>query len=345
MNVDGISQRGGAQGLPVLRATEFVVSNGANLGDPVAHASELILDDLYTLDPDARRLRLTLEIADQSSNFTIAAGTQVGRPGAALHLDCCATFMAPDGSIVEALILVELDRDDMIAGTFVMQLADLRPRTEYALVAVDTETARQKFAALACVSFTRGTRITMADGAQRPIEDIRPGDSVLTRDSGAQTVRWVGQQTVRASGAFAPITIAPGALNNEGPLKLSPNQRLFVYQREDTLGAGRSEVAIKAEYLVNGETVTRGNGGFVEYFQILFDAHEFIFAEGIATESLALDTRTGPALPREIRAKLTAAEAGRPRRAPLARPRPVDLPEGMLDSAIAADVLRKASAH
>ncbi len=58
---------------------------------------------------------------------------------------------------------------------------------------------------------------------------------------------------------------------------------------------------VKAELLVNGDTVTRGDGGFVDYYQILFDNHEFIFAEGIATESLTLDVATSPALPREVR--------------------------------------------
>ncbi|MEL7117662.1 MAG: Hint domain-containing protein, partial [Pseudomonadota bacterium] len=107
------------------------------------------------------------------------------------------------------------------------------------LVWAEPQLARAKFAELACVSFTRGTRITLASGAQCPIEDIRVGDRVLTRDNGVQEVRWVSQQTVRATGAFAPIVISKGALNNARELRLSPNQRLFVYQRTDRLNAGQ----------------------------------------------------------------------------------------------------------
>ena len=34
-------------------------------------------------------------------------------------------------------------------------------------------------------------------GAQRPVEELKPGDRVLTRDHGGQPVRWIGTQTVR----------------------------------------------------------------------------------------------------------------------------------------------------
>ncbi len=338
MSILGFKDRTGAKGLRVIRAADFSVSNGANLGDPVADATEMMLDDIYQLTPDTRLWRLALDPVEGLSHLSIAKGSQLGTIGAEVHLDCCVTLMAPSGAIVEALVLVEIEpANPLISATYLLPLADLRPKTDYALVNVDTETARARFAGLACVSFTRGTRITIATGEQRRIEDIAVGDRVLTRDNGIQQVRWVGQQTTRATGAFAPIVIAKGALNNANELRLSPNQRLFVYQREDRLHAGQAEVMARAELLVNGDTVTRGQGGFVEYYQILFDAHEFIFAEGIATESLTVDNATSPALPQDVRKKLGLV------RAAVNRPSPVDLTEGMLDSAIAADVLRRAS--
>ncbi|MDJ0626970.1 MAG: Hint domain-containing protein [Rhodobacter sp.] len=341
MSIEGIDCQPTAQGLRVFRAADFRVSNGANLGDPVADATEMMLDDIYQLDPNARSWRLSVSAADGLSHLTVAEGAQLGSVGAEVHLDCCATFMAPDGAIVEALVMIELEPGtQMIAATYLLPLADLRPRTDYALVTVDTDAPRAKFAGLACVSFTRGTHIAMASGEQRRIEDLRIGDRVLTRDNGIQEVRWIGHHTVRATGAFAPIVLAPGAMNNYNELRLSPNQRLFIYQREDRLNAGRSEVVVKAELLVNGDTVTRSDGGFVDYYQILFDNHEFIFAEGIATESLTVDTRTSPALPREVQDKLGITPATRGARN---RPDPFDIGEGMLDSAIAADILRRAS--
>jgi len=107
----------------------------------------------------------------------------------------------------------------------------------------------------------------------------------------------VSQTTLRAVGDFAPVVITKGALHNENDLVVSPDHRLFIYQRQDKLGAGRSEVLIKVKHLINGDTVYQRNGGFVDYFQLLFDDHQIIYAEGIAAESLLINQRTRAALP------------------------------------------------
>ena len=290
-----------AQSLSVYRSCAFRAIDGANLGDPLGHAEDLNLGDIYMLAPRTPRPRIALTPTPQPGRLAIAPDTECGRVGAALHLDACATFMTPDGSTVEALTLVELNADSAtIAEVYLFPLARLRPRVAYSLVALDKTAALARFAETACVSFTRGTHITLASGRQVPIEDLVPGDAVLTRDHGPQKVRWIGQQTVRATGAMAPICIRAGALNNDNDLIVSPNHRLFVYQRQDALNTGRAEVLIKAKYLLNDDTVTRTDGGFVDYFQILFDRHEIIYAEGIAAESLMVDTRVRPALPADL---------------------------------------------
>lgn len=298
MTTDQQTGHAPAHSLSVHGADDFRVVDGANLGDPLGHAGELIAGDVYMLRAGARRLRMALAPTAQPGRLAVAAGTECGQIGAPLHLDSAATFMTPDGSTVEALVLVELDPEDStIAGVHLFPLARLRPKVGYSLVALDPQGALARFAETACVSFTRGTRITMATGRQTPVEDLAPGDAVLTRDHGPQKVRWIGQQTMRATGALAPIRILAGTLNNDRDLVVSPNHRLFIYQRRDRLNAGRSELLIKAKLLLNDDTVTRTDGGFVDYFQILFDRHEIIYAEGIATESLMVDTRTRPALP------------------------------------------------
>ena len=45
----------------------------------------------------------------------------------------------------------------------------------------------------------------------------------------------------------------------------------------------------------------RHDGGFVDYFQLLFDEHQIIYAEGIAAESLLIDPRTLAAVPEDVR--------------------------------------------
>lgn len=43
--------------------------------------------------------------------------------------------------------------------------------------------------------------------------------------------------------------------------------------------------------------MVRESGGFIDYFQLLFDEHQIIYAEGIAAETLLVDLRTQSALP------------------------------------------------
>ncbi|HHL20857.1 MAG TPA: Hint domain-containing protein [Aliiroseovarius sp.] len=291
------------QQLQVYPARAFRVAHGVNLGDPFGIAPELEPEDVYELSPDARLARLA--VAQTETGLMVAEGSELGQAGAPLYLDHLATLMATNGEVVEVLAMVETDPGGMIAAQYVLPFTPLSPGTGYALVTIDRDAAPARLAQMACVSFARGTHITMGDGRQVKVEDLRPGDRILTRDSGKQELRWIGQQTLRATGAFAPITLAAGALNNSGELTLSPNHRLFVYQRTDQIGAGQSEVLVRARDLVNGTTVIQSEGGFVDYFQLLFDKHEIIYAEGIASESLFIDPTIRPALPGDLPASLT----------------------------------------
>ena len=295
---DHLAATAPVQHLQVYPARAFRVAHGVNLGDPFGIASELEPEDVYELSPGAQLARLAL--AQTGTGLMVADGSELGRAGAPLHLDHLATLMGTNGEVVEVLAMVETDPGGMIAAQYILPFTPLATGTGYALVSVDRDAAPARLAQTACVSFARGTHITMGDGRQVPVENLRPGDRILTRDSGKQELRWIGQQTLRATGAFAPITLAPGVLNNTGPLTLSPNHRLFVYQRTDQLGAGQSEVLVRARDLVNGSTVVQTEGGFVDYFQLLFDKHEIIYAEGIASESLFIDQSIRPALPNDL---------------------------------------------
>ena len=52
------------------------------------------------------------------------------------------------------------------------------------------------------ICFTAGTRILTPHGP-RPVEDLRPGDLVITRDNGPQPLRWTGRREVVGHGDFA----------------------------------------------------------------------------------------------------------------------------------------------
>jgi hypothetical protein len=274
--------------LPVYLSGVMQVVHGVNEGDDLSFADELVPDDIYWFSGAAQLMRLSLESCPDGVTI-VSSQTAQGEPGATVFLDSCVTFMSPDGSTTDMLVLVEVGQDGAVNEVYALPLAPLTPRTDYQLVGIDTRTAHRKLQDLACVSFTRGTLITLASGRQSPIEALSVGDRILTRDDGAQQIRWIGNSIVRATGDFAPIVIRAGALSNTNDFVVSPDHRLFIYQRVDALDVGRKEVLVRARHLINGDTVFVQEGGFVEYFQLLFDSHQIIYAEGIAAETLLLD--------------------------------------------------------
>ena len=135
------------------------------------------------------------------------------------------------------------------------------------------------------ICFTPGTRIATPRGA-RPIETLRPGDLVVTRDHGLQPIRWIQSRTVPAIDRFAPIRIRPNVLTGqESDLLVSPQHRMLFQGYSAELLFGETEVLVSARHLVDNKAVTREEGGMVTYIHMMFDQHEIVFAEGAATES------------------------------------------------------------
>ncbi|MBW6416868.1 Hint domain-containing protein [Celeribacter sp. PS-C1] len=134
------------------------------------------------------------------------------------------------------------------------------------------------------ICFGKGTRIATPSGA-RAVEDLKPGDLVLTMDNGVQPLRWVGAREVPAVGRFAPIEIKAGALNNDRDLIVSPQHRMLLNTWRSQMLFDTSEVFAAAKHLVNGTTIREARGGMVTYYHLMFDRHEVIFAEGAPSES------------------------------------------------------------
>ena len=134
------------------------------------------------------------------------------------------------------------------------------------------------------ICFTTGTRIATPLGA-RLIEDLEPGDLVLTMDNGPQPLRWVGKRTVPAKGNLAPIRFQSGSIGNSADLLVSPQHRVLHQGSRSELLFSHSEVLIPAKHLVNGDTVTQEVGKSVTYVHIMFDEHQIVFAEDAPSES------------------------------------------------------------
>ena len=282
------------QCLSVYKASDFHIVGGVNLGDSLSFAEDLILDDTYMLAANAGLHKLSIAPTDAGLRIDVK-GNQ-GDASNQLFVDCCLTLMSQNGQTVEAIVLVEVNSENLAVSIYLLPFAPFKDKTKYVLIKIDRETAETKLSRLAYVSFAKGTQITLPTGEMKPIEELKAGDQLLTRDAGLQKIRWIGHSTMRATGAQAPVLIKAGVLQNENDLVLSPDQRLYVYQQDDLLGTARAESLVRAQHLVDGKNVIWLDIGYIDYYQLLFDQHQIIYAEGIAAESLLFDHRTQPSL-------------------------------------------------
>ncbi len=275
----------------IFAAQDLRVTWGINEGDPMGAPEQAALGDIYQLSETARPRAITLTLdpslsilADDSPTAPLGAGTPVTPLG-------LMRMMAADGDAIDLILF-------KIAGQyFVLPLSPFRPGLGYALIDVDVSDPGLRLTQIVQGCFASGTRITMGDGTLRRIEDLAPDDMVLTRDHGAQPLRWVGKVTLRAYGAFAPVSFAAGTMGNLGVLSVAPLQRIFLYQRGDRALGTRAEVLVQAQYLADGDHATRREGGFVTYHALAFDSHQIIYAEGVPVESLLVSRATIARLP------------------------------------------------
>ncbi len=149
--------------------------------------------------------------------------------------------------------------------------------------------------------FVAGTRIETVNGP-RQVEFLEPGELVLTQDYGPQPLRWIGRRRVEAKGKFAPIYIAPNTFGQHGAVAVSPLHRILVRDCVSELLFGEAEVLVAARDLVNDRTVRPVYGGSVEYVHLLFDDHQVVYSDGLASESF----HPGPQASRSLEAEMVA---------------------------------------
>lgn len=147
------------------------------------------------------------------------------------------------------------------------------------------------------VCFTQGTLIETPHGP-RPIETLCKGDAIVTQD-GVARIRWAGSRKYGAAALSAnpkllPVRICAGSLGRGLPrqdLQVSRQHRMLISSKIVERVIGTTEALISAIRLTEipgiyvDESVEE-----VEYFHILFERHEIVFAEGAPSESLF----TGP---------------------------------------------------
>ncbi|WP_444451469.1 Hint domain-containing protein [Rhodobacter capsulatus] len=140
--------------------------------------------------------------------------------------------------------------------------------------------------------FTPGTLIETKRG-RVPVERLRLGDRVLTRDNGYQAIRWIGRRGLKTADLAAapqlqPVRIAAGSLGEglpETDMLVSPQHRMLISGARAELLFGEAEVLAAAAHMVGLPGITRVQRDEITYLHLMFDAHEIIRAEGAWTES------------------------------------------------------------
>lgn len=288
----------------VFAGADFRVISGANLGDTLDLAVEAVAGDIYHLSPEAEPRRLLLDRTG-GRDMTIAQGSAVGAPGDRVRLLERLILMTPEGDACDLVLLEHAPAGGKVA-IWALPLSPVAARTPYTLVQIEQNPDPVRLSDLICISFGAGTRISLSDGRQVPIESLRPGDRVLTRDHGPQPLRWIGRATLRGTGSLAPVVITSGALGNEGDLVVGQHHRIFIYQHRRSALTEMPELLVQARYLVDGERVILRPGGFVDYYALAFDRHEIVYAQGIPCESLMVTELTVARLPEALATELQA---------------------------------------
>lgn len=148
------------------------------------------------------------------------------------------------------------------------------------------------------ICFCRGTLIQTEHG-DLPIEKLAVGMKVKTLDNAFMPIRWIGSRRLgfenfARNPSLSPVCIRAGALGESLPkrdLMVSPQHRLLLRSHIVEKMTGAPEALIAAKHLLTIEGVDQAVGlDGAEYWHLLFEGHQIIYAEGTPAESL----HTGP---------------------------------------------------
>ena len=140
--------------------------------------------------------------------------------------------------------------------------------------------------------FTPGTLIATPRG-EVPVESLRPGDHVITRDNGLREIAWTGSKTLdhlalQANPHLQPVLIRQGSLGNglpERDMMVSPNHRMLVANDRTALYFDEHEVLVAAKHLIGARGVMALQSAGTTYIHFMCSRHEVVLANGAWTET------------------------------------------------------------
>ncbi len=162
-------------------------------------------------------------------------------------------------------------------------------------------------ARLSPTGLTVGTALMTMDG-ERYVEDLKPGDRVLTKDYGAQKVKCIAFRDVdlTVSPERAPVLVhanAFGAQLPSRPVFLAPDQRIALRHRMFDQFFGAREVLVSARDLIGRDAVTPVEGlTSITYVSLVFARHQLLYCGNLAVD-------LGPFAGVSTRPSLSASDA------------------------------------
>jgi hypothetical protein len=299
-----------AQDFTIYTGIQFSLVHGSNYGGPLSSKADLYLDDVYRLKTKAQPTRLTLQTAATGRRHRVAPHSPIGAIGAAVHLDCQITPISDAGHTFDALIFVEVELGE-IKQVYLSAFAMLKPDTDYRLIGIDRHVDPAKLVELHDPVFYPGTQITLTNGSPCAVEDLTPGQKILTHDFAEQKVSCVEIKTQRTQGKNRPIRISKSHFGTDQDLIISAEHRILCLQTNGSYG-GRF---LKAKDLCNGTAIDWVAAGFVDCVQIRFATEHVILANGIEVQphmgGADLESETSEKLTRAVQSASHPAKPGR----------------------------------
>ncbi len=154
------------------------------------------------------------------------------------------------------------------------------------------------------VCFAAGTTIRTPRG-EVPIEELQVGDLVCTLDHGPQPLRWIGRREVgreelAADPRLRPVLIPRGLFGASRDLLVSRQHALLIDADHLARALHLAEARGLPARIAHGKRQ-------VTYIHLMFDAHQIIFGNGVASESFYPGTSALEMLAPAARATMMAA--------------------------------------
>lgn len=126
-----------------------------------------------------------------------------------------------------------------------------------------------------------------------PVEDVKVGDKVITRDNGFQEVVWVGHKqvtprTFTESPELKPVRVRKGALGNglpERDMIVSPNHRILLSTPDGSLYIDQPEALVAAKHMIGMDGIHRIDLLSATYVHFMCERHEVVLSDGTWLES------------------------------------------------------------